>query len=343
MKAVTFHKHGGPEELKFEEVPDPEVGPGEALVRVKACALNHLDIWIRQGISSYHVPLPHISGSDVSGVVEQLNDGGSSLSVGQRVFVSPGLSCWRCPDCLGGRENLCQDFHVLGAKVKGGYAEFVKVPIVNVMPIPADLSFEQAAAFPLVSVTAWHMIFGLAKLRPGETMLVVGAGSGVGSLAVQLGKLVGAQVITTVGTEDKIEKARNLGADLVINHSVDSIQKHVEEYTNGRGVDVVIEHVGDQVWDQCVRSLCRGGRLVTCGATTGAQAHVDTRFLFMRQLSIMGSYMGTRAELCKATALIGAGKVKAVIDRVLPLAEARSAQELLLNRQVFGKVVLRID
>lgn len=285
MKAVTFHRHGGPEELCVEQVPDPEIGPGEVLIRVKACALNHLDIWIRRGIPNYHVPLPHISGSDVSGVIEQLNDGGgSSLSIGQRVFVSPGLSCWRCPECFGGRENLCQEFHVLGAKVKGGYAEYVKVAVINVMPIPGDLTFEQAAAFPLVSVTAWHMIFGLAELRPGETMLVVGAGSGVGSLAVQLGKLVGAQVITTVGTEEKMEKARNLGADLVINHSVDSIQKHIEEYTSGRGVDVVIEHVGDQVWDQCIRSLSRGGRLVTCGATTGAQAHVDTRFLFMRQL-----------------------------------------------------------
>lgn len=343
MKAVTFHEHGGLDRLQCEDVLMPEVGPGEALVRVKACALNHLDIWIRQGIPAYQVPLPHISGCDVAGIVEHMTESIPGVMVGQPVFVAPGLSCWRCERCLAGRDNLCPSFHVLGAQVDGGYAEFVKVPIVNLLPIPQGLTFEQAAAFPLVSLTAWHMLFGLAKLRPGETALVMGAGSGVGSMAVQMANLTGVRVLATVGSEEKCAKAERLGADLVINHTTDDIVKRVQELTEGRGVDVVVEHIGESVWDQCLRVLVRGGRLVTCGATTGGEAKLNVRFLFARQLTLMGSYLGTRAELSEAAALIGTGQLQPVVDRVLPLDEARQAQELLLNRQVFGKVVLSVN
>ncbi|MBI4400920.1 MAG: zinc-binding dehydrogenase [Nitrospirae bacterium] len=342
MKAVVFHQHGGPERLRYEDVEPPRISPHEALIRVKACALNHLDIWIRQGIPSYQIPLPHISGCDVAGVLEEVGQEVAGFAVGDRVFASPGLSCWRCEMCLAGRDNLCPSFKILGAQVNGGYAELVKVPVLNVIPIPGALTFEQAAAFPLVSVTAWHMLFSLAGLRPGEEVLVMGAGSGVGSVAVQMAKLAGARVITTVGSDEKLPKAKALGADEVINHAKENVMKQVKSLTDGRGVDVVIEHIGPEVWDQCLLSLARGGRLVTCGATTGGEVKLDLRYLFSRQLTLKGSYMGTRAELVQAAALMGQGRLKPVVDQVFPLKDARAAQERMLSRAIFGKLVLAV-
>jgi 2-desacetyl-2-hydroxyethyl bacteriochlorophyllide A dehydrogenase len=342
MKAVVFHKHGGPENLRFEEVETPRIGPGEALIRVRACALNHLDIWIRQGIPAYQIPLPHISGCDVAGTVEQVAPDVQGVRVGERVFVSPGLSCWRCDQCLAGRDNLCPSYRILGAQVDGGFAEFVKVPAINALPIPGTLGFEEAAAFPLVSVTAWHMLFGLADLKPGETVLVMGAGSGVGSVAVQIAKAAGARVFTTVGSEDKLAKAKGLGADEVLNHTTDDLVKRVKGLTGGRGVDVVLEHIGPAVWDACLYALAKGGRLITCGATTGPEVKLDLRLLFSRQLTLKGSYMGTRAELLQAAGLIGRGQIKPIVDRTFPLREARQAQESMLNRKVFGKIVLTV-
>ena len=341
MNAVTFHGHGGPEQLVYETVPVPTIGAGEVLIRVKACALNHLDIWIRQGIPSYQIPLPHISGCDISGVVEQVNPPHlRHLSKGQDVLISPGLSCGQCAVCKEGRENLCSQFQVLGAQVNGGYAEFVKVPAINVLPMPVGITFEQAAAFPLVSVTAWHMLMTLANVKRGETVLVMGAGSGVGSMAVQMANLMGARTFGTVGADDKMEKAKMLGAEVVINHSTDPIAARVKDLTQGRGVDVVIEHIGERVWEQCIKALARGGRLVTCGATTGNGLSVDARYLFSRQLTIMGSYMGTRAELKQAVDHFAAGALRPVIDSVFPLKEARVAQARMIDRKVFGKIVL---
>lgn len=341
MKAVRFHEHGGLEKLQVEDIPIPEIGPGELLIRVKACALNHLDIWIRQGIPAYQIPLPHVSGCDISGVIEQINEPNEQgLFMGQSVFVSPGLSCWHCEQCLGGQDNLCSSYQILGAQVEGGYAEYVKVPISNVFSMPPSLTFEEAAAFPLVGVTAWHMVVTLAKVRSAETVLVVGAGSGVGAMAVQIARLLGARVFTTVGSKEKVAKAQSLGAEAIINHVNEDIEKRVRHLTGGRGVDVVIEHVGEKVWDQCIRMLARGGRLVTCGATTGGQVKVDARVLFSRQLTLMGSYMGTRAEFLEATKMVGLGKLHPVVDCVMPLSEARNAQERLLSRKNFGKVVL---
>ena len=340
MKAVLFREHGGPEKLSYEDVPMPAIGPGEVLVRVKACALNHLDIWIRQGNPAYPMPLPHVSGSDIAGVVEQVGSHTEGVNVGQRVFVSPGLSCWNCENCLAGRDNFCRTYSLIGAMTHGGYAEYVKVPFRNVMPIPENLSFEQAAAFPLVSVTASHMLFALAGLRYGETVLVMGAGSGVGSMAVQLAKLAGARVITTVGTDDKIPKAVVLGADAVINHAKENVAERVKLLTEGKGVDVAIEHIGPSVWETGVQSLSKGGRLITCGATTGAEVKLDLRYLYSRQLTIKGSYMGTRAELVKAAELMGQKRLIPVIDRTYPLKDARAAQELMLSRKFFGKIIL---
>jgi NADPH:quinone reductase-like Zn-dependent oxidoreductase len=340
MKAVLLREHGGPEKLTVEDLPTPTIGTGEVLVRVKACALNHLDIWIRQGNPAYPIPLPHVSGSDIAGVVEQIGAQIEGVTVGARVVVSPGLSCWKCENCLAGRDNFCSTFGILGAKTHGGYAEYVKVPFRNVLPIPENLTFEQAAAFPLVSVTASHMLFALAGLQHGETVLIMGAGSGVGSMAIQLAKLAGARVITTVGSDEKIPKAVVLGADAVINHSKEKVAERVKLLTEGKGVDVVIEHIGPEVWETCLASLAKGGRLITCGATTGAEVKLDLRYVYSRQFTIKGSYMGTRAELVKAAELVGQKRLISVIDRTYPLREARAAQELMLSRKFFGKIVL---
>jgi 2-desacetyl-2-hydroxyethyl bacteriochlorophyllide A dehydrogenase len=342
MKAVLFREHGGPVKLSYEDLPTPTIGPEEVLVRVKACALNHLDIWIREGNPAYPMPLPHVSGADVAGIVEQVGAHVDGVTVGQRVFISPGLSCWHCDQCLAGRDNFCRSYGIVGAIIHGGYAEYVKVPFRNVLPIPENLSFEQAAAFPLVSVTASHMLFALAKLQHGETVLIMGGGSGVGSMAVQMAKLAGARVMTTVGSDDKIPKAVILGADAVINHAKEKVAERVKLLTEGHGVDVVIEHIGPEVWDTCLHSLMKGGRLVTCGATTGGDVKLNLRFVFSRQLTIKGSYMGTRAELVKAAELMGQGRLISVIDRTYPLKEARAAQEQMISRKVFGKIVLTV-
>ncbi|MEP6934253.1 MAG: zinc-binding dehydrogenase [Nitrospirota bacterium] len=343
MKAVLFRAHGGPVNLSYEDLPTPTIGSDEVLVRVKACALNHLDIWVREGNPAYPIPLPHVPGSDVAGIVAQIGAQVVSITVGQRVFVSPGISCWRCEQCLAGRDNMCRSYGLVGAMTHGGYAEYVKVPFRNVLPIPGNISFEQAAAFPLVSVTASHMLFALAGLQHGEAVLIMGAGSGVGMMAIQMAKLAGARVMTTVGSDDKIPKAENLGADAVINHTKENVAERVKLSTEGRGVDVVIEHIGPEVWDTCLHSLGKGGRLVTCGATTGGDVTLNLRYIFSRQLTIKGSYMGTRAELVKAAKLMEQGRLIAVIDRTYPLQEACAAQEQMLSRKFFGKIVLTVD
>jgi NADPH:quinone reductase-like Zn-dependent oxidoreductase len=320
----------------------PTLSQNEVLVRVKACALNHLDVWIRQGSPAYPMPLPHISGSDIAGVVEKIGSQVEGLVEGERVFVSPGVGCGRCEQCFAGRDNMCRSYGLIGAMCHGGYAEYVKVPARNVFPIPGTLTFEQAAAFPLVSVTAWHMLFSLADLRLGEDVLIMGAGSGVGHMAIQMAKLAGARVFTTVGSDDKIAKAKSLGADEVINHSREPVNQRVRELTHRRGVDVVIEHIGPDVWGQCIDSLAKGGRLITCGATTGAEVKLDLRYVYSRQLAIKGSYMGSQSELLRAAQLIGQGRLRPVIDRTFPLADAKAAQEHLLSRKFFGKIVLTI-
>ena len=341
MNAVTFHQHGGPERLIYEDVAVPVPQAGEVLVRVRACALNHLDIWIRQGIPNYPITLPHISGCDVSGVVERVGDGGSApFSIGQPVVVSPGISCWQCASCFAGRDNFCPTYRLVGAHVNGGYAEFVKVPAVNLLPMPTGLTVEQAAAYPLVSLTAWHMVKTLADVQPGETVLVMGAGSGVGSMGIQMARLLGARVLSTVGADDKLDRANVLGADVVINHARENVADRVRAATDGRGVDVVVEHVGQAVWDHCLRSLVRGGRLVTCGSTSGPETRLDVRYVYARQLTIMGSYVGTRAELLDVSRFIEDGKLKPVVDSVFPLSDARQAQERMLARKSFGKIIL---
>ncbi|HEX9758936.1 MAG TPA: zinc-binding dehydrogenase [Nitrospiria bacterium] len=340
MKAVVFEEHGGPDRLIYKDVPSPRMGSGEVLIRVKACALNHLDIWVRQGIPAYQITLPHISGCDISGVIEEVGGSVQGFSIGDRVLISPGQSCFECPMCFSGNDNLCQSYSIIGAGSDGGYAEFVKAPGKSILPIPISLTFEEAAAFPLTFLTSWHMLMTRAQLRIGEVVLVLGAGSGIGSAAIQIAKLGGAKVITTGSTEEKLRAARELGADEVIHSVKEDFSQRTKELTHGRGADIVFEHVGSETWDKSLSVLAKGGRLVTCGATSGPKVAIDIRFLFSRQLSLLGSMMGTRKELLDITRLVGERKLRPVMDQTFPLREARQAQERMVQRSHFGKIVL---
>ncbi|HVB58938.1 MAG TPA: zinc-binding dehydrogenase [Candidatus Acidoferrales bacterium] len=342
MKAVVFSGHGGPNVLHYTDLPEPTIGAKEVLVRVRACALNHLDIWIRRGLPGVAIALPHVLGSDIAGEVAKTGEGVSTVRAGDRVLLAPGISCGACVHCLEGRDNLCRQYTLFGYLVDGGYAQFVKAPVVNVIPIPARLTFEQAAAVPLVFLTAWHMLITRARLQPAEEVLILGGGSGVGSAAIQIAKCTGARVIATAGSEAKLAKAKELGADEVVLHSGGDFGNEVKRLTNRRGVDVVLEHVGRVTWEQSLRSLAVGGRLVTCGATTGFEGAVDIRYLFSRNLSIIGTYMGGKGELFAVLDLVDRGLLKPVIDRVMPLEQATQAHERLENREHFGKIVLQI-
>ena len=342
MRAIRFHQHGGPEVLKDEDAPDPSLGAADVLVRVKACALNHLDLWVRRGLPGVPIPLPHIPGSDVAGEVAQIGAEVTTVKVGQKVVLAPGVTCGKCPACISGNDNRCRQFTNLGYMIDGGCAEYVRCPEVNCLPYPENLSFEQAAAIPVVFQSAWHMLVARAELQPGEDVLILGAGSGVGSAAIQVAKFFGARVITTAGTDAKLEKARELGADYVINHRTQKIREEVRRITNKRGVDVVFEHLGTATWDDSVASLALAGRLVTCGATTGYDAKIDLRFLFSRQLSLLGSYMGAKSELHTVMNLVAAGRFKPVVDRLFPLADAAAAHAYLEAGSQFGKVVLAV-
>ncbi len=340
MRAVLFRRHGGPEVLEEADVPTPVPGPGEALIRVKACSINHLDLWIREGIPAYRIALPHISGCDVAGLVERLGPGASNVQVGDAVVVAPGLSCFQCEWCHAGDDNLCDAYGIFGAKTDGGYAEYAKARAADLLPMPQGLSFEEAAAYPLVFLTAWHMLMTRAALKAGETVLVHAAGSGVGHAAIQIAKHVGATVFTTVGSDAKIPKAEALGADAVINYQREDFVARIQELTQRRGVSVIFEHIGPQTWEGSLRLLKKGGRLVTCGATSGPSVPLDLRYVFSRQLSLLGSIMGTRRELLTVTQLMAERRLKPVIDTVYPLREARQAQERMLAREVFGKLIL---
>jgi len=338
MKAVRIHQFGGPEVLQYEDVPDPKPRKDQVLVRVRACAMNHLDLWVRKGLPG--IRLPHIPGSDVAGEIAEVGEYVKSLQVGQRVLVAPMHFCGQCVACADGRQNECAQFTVLGNAVDGGDCELLAVPPINVLPIPNHLRFNEAASVPLVFTTAWHMLVTRAHLRPGQTVVVLGASSGVGTAAIQIAKLLNARVIATAGDENKMAKGLDLGADHVINHYKQKISEEVRKLTNKAGADVVFEHVGAATWDESIRSLRPGGTLVTCGATTGPEAKIDLRFLFARQLSLLGSYMGTLGDFHEVMGHVFAGRLKAVVDRVFSLADIRAAHEYLATGQMFGKVVL---
>ena len=340
MKAVIFSEHGGPEVLQFADVADPQIKANEVLVEVRACALNHLDVWVRGGLPGIKIPLPHILGNDVAGVVREVGELVTWVKPGDEAMIQPGVSCGHCVECLSGRDNMCLEYDIIGSGRDGGYAELLSVPGVNVIPKPKNLSWPEAAALPLVTLTAWHMLSTQARVQPGEDVLVHAAGSGVGSLGIQIAKLFGARVIATASSGDKLAKASELGADETVNYTRDDWPKEVRKLTGGRGVDVVFEHTGAATWPGSLVSLKKGGRLVTCGATSGFDARTDLRQVFYRHLTILGSMMGSKAELLAAMKFIESGRIRAVVDRTLPLAEARTAHELMENRAQFGKLVL---
>jgi NADPH:quinone reductase-like Zn-dependent oxidoreductase len=338
MKAIRIHEFGGPEVLRYEDVPDPQPRKDQVLIRVKACALNHLDLWVRQGIPG--VALPHISGSDVAGEIVEVGEYLADFRPGQRVLLAPMSFCNHCAKCTAGLQNQCPKFSVLGNAVDGGDCELIAVPAVNVVPIPDNLGFNEAASVPLVFLTAWHMLVGRAGIRPGQTVLVLGANSGVGIAAIQIAKFFNTTVLTTAGDDRKMQKARELGADHVINHYQQKISAEVRRITDKAGVDIVLEHVGAATWEESMKSLKPAGTLVTCGATTGPAAGIDLRFVYSRQLSILGSYMGTMGELHEVLKHVFSGKLRPVVDRAFPLGEARAAHEYMAKSQMFGKIVM---
>jgi NADPH:quinone reductase-like Zn-dependent oxidoreductase len=338
MKAVRIHQFGGPEVLTYEDVPDPQLRKDQVLVRVRACSLNHLDIFVRKGLPG--VKLPRIPGSDVAGEIAEIGEYVSGFKVGQRVLLAPMHYCGHCEKCVAGLQNQCREFTVLGNGVDGGDCELIAAAAANVIPIPDVLDFNQAASVPLVFVTAWHMLVGRAGIRPGQTVLVLGASSGVGIAAIQIAKLFHCRVITTAGDESKLAKGAELGADYGINHYKQKISEEVRKITNKVGVDIVVEHVGAATWDESVKSLRSSGTLVTCGATTGPAVNIDLRHLFARQLTLLGSYMGTMKELHEVLGHVFAGRLKPVVDRAFPLKDIRTAHEYLENSQMFGKIVV---
>jgi len=343
MKAVFFKEHGGVDKLIYGNRPTPKPGPGEVLIRVKACALNHLDIWLRRGIPGLSLPLPHILGSDVAGVVQKISPDIHTVSVGQKVMVAPGLSCGFCPACLSGQDHLCPHFDILGQIHPGGYAQYVTVPAANLIPMPGHLSFIEAATFPLVFLTAWHMVVTLAQIRDGETILVQAGGSGVGTAAIQVAKLWKTRVITTVGSDAKARKAKALGADHVIQYRKKNFLTEVRRLTNKKGVDVVVEHVGPATFEKSFLCLANNGRMTVCGATTGAAIQLPLRSLFSRNIKIFGCRMGTRRGLVEAVSQLAAHQLKPIVDRVFPLRKAAAAHTHMEERKNFGKIVLSVS
>jgi NADPH:quinone reductase-like Zn-dependent oxidoreductase len=341
MKAVRIHEHGGLDVLKYEDASEPKIEANEVLVQVKTCALNHLDIFLREGVKGWTLNFPHILGSDVSGVVAETGPLVSHVKQGDRVLLAPGVSCGRCEECFKGLDSACRSYTVFGLKIDGGYAEYVKAPAANALPIPGNLSLDEAAAVPLVFLTAWHMLMTRAALKPGEDVLVIGAGSGVGSAAIQVAKLIGCRVIAVAGSDEKLEKAKALGADEGINHSSQSIAGEARRMTSKRGVDVVFDHVGAAVWEDCFASLATYGRFVTCGVTSGGEVRLNLQALFGRQRTLLGSFMGGKGELVDVLKHVGQRRLKAVIDSVFPLKEAAAAQRKMESREFFGKILLK--
>ncbi|HSE90827.1 MAG TPA: zinc-binding dehydrogenase [Candidatus Binatia bacterium] len=343
MKAVRMHGYGGVEQLFYEDADEPRLTqPKEVVVKLKAASLNHIDIWNRLGATGIVVKMPHILGADGAGMVVELGKEVENVKAGDAVCLYPAMGCGRCEYCLTGRDFMCIHLRVLGERLEGTYAEYVKLPAENCFPIPAGLSFEEAAAFPLVCLTLWRMLITNAQLKPGETLLIIGIGGGVASAALQVAKNIGAQVIVTSGSDQKLERAKKLGADHGINHHEQDFVQEVNTLTRNRGVDVVIDCVAGEVWRKSLAALARGGRLVTCGATAGGQPNDDLTAIFSKHLKIYGSTLGSREEFRQLLSFMAVKKIKPTIDCVFPLEEAAAAQRHLEEAKQFGKVVLQI-
>lgn len=344
MYATTLREHGDASVLSYESVPAPALPPGHVRVDVHACALNRLDIWVRRGLPHLKLEYPHVLGSDVAGTVAELGEGVEGWAVGDEIIVNPGLSCGTCRACLSGRDNLCPSYRIIGEHVAGGYAEQLVIPATNLVTKPTGLSMVEAASLPLTFLTAWQMLVTRARVEPGETVLIHAAGSGVGVMGVQIAKRFGARVIALASTEAKLKQAAELGADHCISSADDGWYRQARALPGiGRvGVDVVFEHVGQSTWASSIKIARRGGRVVTCGASSGWEATTDLRQVFYRQVQILGSTMGSKGDLHRLPDLVARGDIRPVVDRVFPLAEAAAAHEYLDRREQFGKVVLSV-
>jgi NADPH:quinone reductase-like Zn-dependent oxidoreductase len=344
MRAALFRQHGGPEVMEVAELPDPVPGPGQVLVRVRAAALNHLDIWVRRGLPALKVAFPHILGGDACGVVAGLGPGAQGVKEGDRVVINPGLTCGRCARCLSGQDNLCPQFKMVGEHTWGAEAELIALPAVNVALAPEGPSDAELASLPIASMTAWQMLIDKARVQRHETVLVMAAGSGVGVAAIQIAKLHGAHVIAGSTSDDKLARARELGADEGIRYGEGvELGTELKKLTGRKGVDVIIDSLGGPLFPAMIRALAQGGRLVTCGTTAGYEAAIDLRYVFWRQLSILGSTMAPKSTLLELLRLVADGRLEAIVDRVVPLAQVVEAHKALEGRGVFGKVVLGID
>ncbi len=341
--AMVLDEHGGPEVLQRRTIEVAEPGPCQIRVRVRAVALNHLDLWVRRGGPAFKLDYPHRLGSDVAGEVEALGPGARGVEVGQRVMLHPAISCGHCPACLAGHDNLCRSYRILGENTQGGYGQHLVVPDVSALPIGDELGFAEAASMPLCTLTAWQMVFRKGEVKPTDAVLVNAAGSGVSTIIIQLCKLVGARVIATTSNPDKVAAAEELGADEVIVSEGENLPKEVKRLTDRAGADVVFDHVGGKLFEQSLAATRWGGRLVTCGATAGFKPAIDLRSIFFRQVEIRGSTMGRRGDLVQALPLIATGRLRPVVDRVMSLWEARGAHEALEQRQAFGKIALEVD
>ncbi|MCI0439362.1 MAG: zinc-binding dehydrogenase [Chloroflexi bacterium] len=345
MKAVYITEHGGVDALRYGELPEPEIGPNDVKIRVRACALNRLDLYTRAGARGTRLRLdgPHILGGDVAGDVVEVGSEVTRVKPGERVVVNPRLTCGQCQHCVAGETEYCVRPGMLGSTTSGGYAEYVKVPAVNAIPLPESVSYEQAASLPTVFLPCWTILVRRAALKPWETALILSASSGVGTAGIQVAKnVIGSKVITTTSTEDKARKARELGADEVINYTSEDIAARVKELTDGRGVDVVLDHVGADFWPAAMASLAVGGRYGICGVTTGYKAELQMGTMFLKHQTVFGVFMGRNEDLRQIVEMASRGVIKGVIHQTFPLEDAARAHEVMESRSFFGKLVLTI-
>lgn len=342
MKAVYYTEHGGPEVLQYGELDDPVAGRGQVVVDVRAASLNHIDLFMRRGMPGIEIPFPHVPGCDAAGVVSEVGEGVSGVSGGERVLVNPSITCGKCEFCQRGDATMCRTYGLIGETVSGTCCERIAVPAENAIAIPDNMSFEDAASLAMVFVTAWRMLITRARLRAGEDILILGASAGVGIAAIQIARVAGARVFATASSEEKRALCRELGADVVIDYTREDFARRIRKETGKRGVDVVVDYVGKDTWAASLKALSRGGRLVTCGATTGYEAATDLRHVFFRQLEIIGSTMGSRRELMAALRLVFAGKMRPVVTAVYDLKDTAAAHAAMEARETIGKTVIRV-
>jgi NADPH:quinone reductase-like Zn-dependent oxidoreductase len=340
LKAAYFKEHGGSDKILYGDYRDPSPAAGDVVVRVKACALNHVDMLLLDGRFPPPEGLPHVNGCEVTGTVETAGDGINGVARGERVIIFPGFSCGTCEFCLRGERTVCLRYGYLGAHKDGGYAELVKAPAANLLPLPTSISFEAGAAVPLAMLTSWHALIAQANVRPGQTVLVQAAGSGVGSAAIQIARLVGARVMTTVGSDDKIEFARGLGADHVVNYRTQDFVEEAKRWTGKRGVDVVVEHIGGETFERSSYALTRLGTLISIGSHDTHWGRLDLRHVYSKNLRIVGTNLGSITELRTLLDYVAAGRLAPVIDRAFALKDARAAVQHVLDRRNKGKVLL---